>query len=104
VSYQQVSEVSLSRGLMWSNLSIESSGGRSIVLDGVPKSDTERVKVLVDDAVARAKGGIATGPPSATGPTPPPDLADQLRKLADLRDQGILTEAEFATQKAKLLG
>lgn len=32
------------------------------------------------------------------------DVADQLRKLAALRDQGILTEEEFAAQKAKLLG
>lgn len=33
-----------------------------------------------------------------------PDLADQLTKLAVLRDQGILTDDEFAAQKAKLLG
>jgi hypothetical protein len=32
------------------------------------------------------------------------DLADQLRKLAGLRDEGILSEDEFAAQKAKLLG
>lgn len=30
--------------------------------------------------------------------------ADELTKLAALRDQGILTEEEFASQKAKLLG
>ena len=29
--------------------------------------------------------------------------ADQLEKLAALRDQGVLTEEEFAAQKAKLL-
>ncbi len=29
--------------------------------------------------------------------------ADELTKLADLKDRGILTEAEFAQQKAKLL-
>ncbi len=29
--------------------------------------------------------------------------ADELVKLADLRDRGVITEAEFATQKAKLL-
>jgi hypothetical protein len=29
--------------------------------------------------------------------------ADQLEKLASLRDQGILTEEEFAAQKARLL-
>lgn len=33
-----------------------------------------------------------------------PDLADQLTKLANLRDQGILTDDEFQAQKAKLLG
>ena len=32
------------------------------------------------------------------------DLADQLRKLATLRDEGILSDEEFAAQKAKLLG
>lgn len=31
-------------------------------------------------------------------------LADELTKLAGLRDQGILTEEEFQDQKAKLLG
>ena len=28
----------------------------------------------------------------------------QLKGLAELRDQGILTEDEFAAQKAKILG
>lgn len=32
-----------------------------------------------------------------------PDLADQLAKLAALRDQGVLTDAEFAAKKAELL-
>jgi hypothetical protein len=29
--------------------------------------------------------------------------ADEITKLAGLRDQGVITEAEFTTQKAKLL-
>ena len=32
------------------------------------------------------------------------DVVDQLKRFADLRDQGILTEEEFTAQKAKLLG
>jgi hypothetical protein len=32
-----------------------------------------------------------------------PDVADELAKLAALRDRGILTDTEFAAQKAKLL-
>jgi len=30
--------------------------------------------------------------------------ADQLAKLADLKERGVLTDAEFAAQKAKILG
>lgn len=33
-----------------------------------------------------------------------PAIADELRKLGDLRDAGLLSEAEFAEQKARLLG
>ena len=32
-----------------------------------------------------------------------PDVADELARLAALRDKGILTDTEFAAQKAKLL-
>ena len=34
---------------------------------------------------------------------PKPDPVEQLSKLADLRDRGVLTEAEFEAQKARIL-
>ena len=40
----------------------------------------------------------------APAPEPAPDPIEQLTKLAELKNQGILTEAEFAAQKAKILG
>jgi Short C-terminal domain len=50
--------------------------------------------------------GAPPAPPAPPAPAapPPPDLVDQLRRLGELRDAGILTEEEFAAQKAKLLG
>jgi hypothetical protein len=36
-------------------------------------------------------------------PPAPVSVAEELKKFAALRDQGILTEEEFAAQKAKLL-
>jgi Short C-terminal domain len=36
-------------------------------------------------------------------PAPAPDPLAQLKELADLKAQGILTEAEFEAQKAKIL-
>jgi hypothetical protein len=39
-------------------------------------------------------------PPAAEGP----DRIEQLKELAQLKEQGVLTEAEFAAEKAKILG
>jgi hypothetical protein len=41
-------------------------------------------------------------PPEAAPPTA--DRIQQLRDLAELKDQRVLTEEEFAAQKAKILG
>ena len=37
-------------------------------------------------------------------PPPPRDTVTQLKELAELKSQGILTDAEFQAQKAKILG
>ncbi|MFE3580318.1 SHOCT domain-containing protein [Streptomyces vinaceus] len=51
----------------------------------------------------------AAPPPSPPAPAAPPadDMTakiDQLKQLSTLRDQGVLTEEEFAEQKRRLLG
>jgi hypothetical protein len=35
---------------------------------------------------------------------PPPDPLEQLKQLGELKAQGVLTDAEFETQKARILG
>jgi hypothetical protein len=37
-------------------------------------------------------------------PEPAVDPIQQLKELAALKDQGVLTDAEFSAQKAKILG
>ncbi len=52
----------------------------------------------------------AAPPPPAPAPPPPPaapgtgDVIAQLKDLAALKEQGILTDAEFEAQKARILG
>jgi hypothetical protein len=49
--------------------------------------------------------GVRIGPPlECSAVSAPISVADELTKLAGLRDSGILTDEEFAAQKAKLLG
>ena len=54
----------------------------------------------------RVRAGAGTRSPR-TRSRPPrlqADPIEQLKQLADLHSQGILTDEEFAAQKAKLLG
>jgi hypothetical protein len=49
--------------------------------------------------VAAATPNLESAPAPIAG-----SVADELKKLAELRAEGVLTDEEFATQKAKLLG
>lgn len=52
----------------------------------------------------RALRDFVQGKIESSGKPPSFSIADELQKLATLRDQGVLTEEEFKEQKAKLLG
>jgi Domain of unknown function (DUF4429)/Short C-terminal domain len=60
------------------------------------QADFEQLRDEIERAIVARH---APAVPSAAAP----DLADQLGKLAALRDGGILTDEEFAVQKARLL-
>jgi len=61
----------------------------------------------MDEPAGGGGGGYDAPPPPPPPPVaaqPAPDPIEQLKQLAALRDQGILTDEEFAAQKTKLLG
>jgi hypothetical protein len=66
----------------------------------------------VSNRVSRRQAGrwAAQEQPAAAAQAAPPSAAgggttiDQLKQLADLKAQGILTEEEFQAQKARILG
>ena len=52
-----------------------------------------------------ALAAASPGSSASSQPTPPnPNVVDQLAKLADLRDRGVLSDAELEAQKKQLLG
>jgi len=59
-----------------------------------------RLRDIVEDRAAAARGGKEISRNSA----PPANISEELTRLADLRDRGVLTEEEFAEQKTHLLG
>lgn len=93
------------------DLDIESAGkdGQSH-FDNVRHPDMVQQEIYRQmEANARRQAGwhgeaVAAAAPVAAASVPaPPDVADQIAKLAVLRDQGAITPAEYEAKKAELL-
>jgi hypothetical protein len=84
---------------------------RTAVIAGTATTVSNRVsrrqgqRWAQQEAQQQPQQGYAPAPEAA--PAPPgggSSTIDQLKELGELKSQGILTEEEFAAQKAKLLG
>jgi hypothetical protein len=80
-----------------------------LISEARSKKTIERQSTYVHNMTPGMPYGAPYGAPPpqaapAAAPPPQPDMVEQLKKLGELRDAGILTEEEFAAQKAKLLG
>ena len=78
--------------------------GRRIARSGRPGLLGTAARTAVVAGTATAVSGRVSQRQSASPPTAQSDdLISQLRELGQLRQQGVLTEEEFATQKSRLL-
>ena len=58
----------------------------------------------VSKTAEAAKTGAAKVPPPAQASTPPDDLKTRLLRLEDLRNEGLLTDAEYQAKREEILG
>ncbi len=93
--YHLILSLDSKKGFQFGSIHLHAAGDQ-IEIQQVDKGEVERVTTAIR-AHMNAPGAQA---PAAA----PASLADELAKLAGLRDQGVLSDDEFATQKAKLLG
>jgi hypothetical protein len=77
-----------------------------LVSEARSKKTMERQSTYVHNMTPGMPYGSPPPQPAPAAAPPPPqlDMVDQLKRLGELRDAGVLTEEEFAAQKAKLLG
>ncbi len=84
------------------------AGTASAVAGGVSRRQTRKHNEgQQEDAVAQQSAydqGIADAQPAPAPVAAAPDPIAQLTQLGQLHEQGVLTDAEFAAQKAKILG
>ncbi len=82
--------------------------GRTAAIAGTATAVSGRVQrrqanKWSEQQAAQAPPEAAPAPAAAAPAAPAPSMIDQLKELGELKEQGILTEDEFAAQKAKLL-
>lgn len=77
----------------------------------LPKKEAEQIARTLNNLVSTAKAHhqaqtvtVQMAPAPTAPSTPPTDAASQLQKLAELHQQGVLSDEEFAAAKAKALG
>ncbi len=80
------------------------AGTATAVSGGVSRRQQARAEASAPPPAEPA--AAAPPPPAPVAPAAPgsEELIDQLGKLADLKAQGLLDDAEFAAAKARLLG
>ncbi len=77
---------------------MEDLGIKSIELD-----DNDRAIIAREGGAPGAEPVQPAAPPVAQA-GPEPSYLDELERLADLRDRGIISEEDFETKKKQLLG
>lgn len=96
VRYDQMAQVFVVRRIVFADLVIETRGGGTLTLAGMTKANAEEARTLIQER-------LDTPEPPDTALSAPPDIPEQIRKLAELRDAGVLNEDEFETKKKDLL-
>ena len=84
------------------------AGTATAVSNRVSRRQAARWNQQEYEQQAQYQEPVYAAPPPAPAPAPAPagsgdDLAAEIQRLAALRQQGILTDEEFAAAKAKLL-
>jgi hypothetical protein len=80
------------------------AGTATAVSNRVSRRQARRWGAQEPQQYAEEPAQPAYAPPPAAAPPEEEDPVTRLRELAALRDDGILTEEEFAAEKRKVLG
>lgn len=95
IPFDRVAQINILRGMLKADLEVVNKGGTdNILIRALSKRDAERARALIEEKMHAATLAAPVGF----------SVADELGKLAALRDRGVLTEAEFTQQKRRLLG
>jgi hypothetical protein len=95
-SYSLLTSVEGVRALTWSYIQLTAAGS-SAKFSGVGRENLNRLVGIMRDRIGVTTSNAARG-------TPPVEVAAEIRAVASLRDDGLITEEEFQAKKTQFLG
>jgi hypothetical protein len=99
-SYDNIVDVKLERGMLSAALEINVPGSfEDARVDAISKNEAEQILRIIQEGVKKCKS--QTNSPQVVQQET--SIADELAKIAGLKEQGIISEEEFQTMKQKLL-
>ncbi len=95
--YDRITAVGVAQdGMLYSYLVVTGAG--SVLRVRMNHAEAARCRREIQEGIDRMHAAVIPANPAASS------AADELGKLADLRDRGVLTDEEFAAKKAQILG
>jgi hypothetical protein len=86
--------------LGWSILTVESTGGHVIRVQGLVRAEADTAKAEIEARVRAAHEGQS----GATANSGSASTTEELARLGAMKEQGLLNDEEFAAAKKSLLG
>jgi len=101
IAFNQITSIRLVKGVFSSAIALKAYGYQEDI-KGIPKDKAEKIVEYIKDAM-RNSPATRSEPSSVPQQQSSLSLADELSKLAKLKQQGIISEAEFLEMKQDLM-
>jgi hypothetical protein len=102
VNYDKISSLDIEKGIFSSTLKIRAEGFAGDV-DAIDKEKAEKILLYIQEKMDEATTSAMHSQPDTHRSNPQLSAADELTKIARLKEQGILSEAEFNQMKQEIL-
>ena len=105
IPYDKISSIESKTGMLMGEITIYASGNKEQIRS-VPKDQVRQFSDFLRNKMSLVNNkSQESQPPTlvASSPAPVVSVADELKKFAELRDLGVISEEEFNAQKSRLL-
>ena len=102
IAFDQITSIQLGKGVFSSTIKLRAYGYQEDI-EAIPKDKAEKIVEYIENAMKNLSAARSVAQSSSTPERQPSSLADELSKLAKLKEQRIISEAEFLEMKQDLM-